>query len=356
MLTTEFLGYTLKNPMMLTEGPLSGKKELIEEAAGSGPGLIFTKGIRPEPVSSPVPYMKVYQGSLMNADWSCIGIDAWEKVLHELDIPVPLITSIAKNYVDADTAIIMAKRLVKAGSKIISFVDYNPAELVQTVKLARPVIKVPIMVKLPPFLPGLEEILKQLVNAGIDAVAAMDSIGPGLVIDSETGEASLGSGDGSGYLSGKAILPFTLKYIYEISRFVDVPVVGVGGVTDTEGAVKMMMAGATGVGMATAPMLKGFGVYNDITEGLEKYILSHNLKSISEIRGKTRMILQEKEVSEKFRAEIDEALCINCGLCLKVCYSNAINCKENTYIVERASCVGCGLCAGVCSKDAIHFN
>ncbi len=52
---------------------------------------------------------------------------------------------------DPQTAFEVARKLVAAGSRIISFVDYNPVELIETVKLARPAIKVPLMVKLPPY-------------------------------------------------------------------------------------------------------------------------------------------------------------------------------------------------------------
>ena len=356
MLKTEFLGYTLKNPLMLTEGPLSGTEELIRQAAASEVGLIFTKGIRPEPIRSPVPYMSIYSGSLMNADWSCIGIDAWVKVMERLDTNIPLVTSIAKNYVSPETAVAMAERLVKAGSRIISFVDYNPLELMATVKLARPRIKVPIMVKLPPFLPDLEERLKALEEAGIDAIAAMDSIGPGLSIDIETGLPSLGSADGSGYVSGKYILPFTLKYIYEISRFVKVPVVGVGGVSDAKSAIQMIMAGATGVGMVTAPLIWGFRKFGEICGGMEQYMAQHDIAAVGEIRGKTRMILESRKASNEYKAHIDPARCDNDGACRKVCYSNAIRAEGTVHRVNEELCVGCGLCAGVCPARAISYR
>ena len=356
MLETEFLGYTLRNPLMLTEGPLSGSEALIGQAASAGVGLIFTKGIRPEAVRSPVPYMSVHAGSLMNADWSCIGIDAWEEVLKRLDIGVPLVTSIAKNYLTPELAVGMAERLVKAGSKIVSFVDYDPLQLVETVKLARPRIRVPIMVKLPPFLPGLEERLKALEAAGIDAIAAMDSIGPGLAIDIETGAPSLGSADGSGYLSGKAILPFTLKYIYEISRFVKVPVVGVGGVSDAASAVQMIMAGATGVGLATAPMLRGLRVFGEICRGLERYLDERGIRAVGAIRGKTRRVLESKKASNEYAAYIDPERCRNDGACRKVCYSAAIRAEGRVHRVDGPSCIGCGLCAGVCPAKAISYR
>jgi len=356
MLKTDFLGYTLKNPLMLTEGPLSGTEELIRQAAASDVGLIFTKGIRPEPVRSPVPYMSIVNGSLMNADWSCIGIEAWLKGLERLDTNIPLVTSIAKNYVSAETAVAMAERLVKAGSRIVSFVDYDPLELIATVKLARPRIRVPIMVKLPPFLPRLEERLKALEEAGIDAIAAMDSIGPGLSIDIETGRPTLGSEDGSGYVSGKNILPFTLKYIYEISRFVKVPVVGVGGVSDAKSAIQMMMAGATGVGMVTAPLIWGLRKFGEICRGLEQYLARHDMVSVGEIRGRTRAVVESSAASSGYRAYIDPTRCDNDGACRKVCYSDAIRAEDKTHRVNEDLCVGCGLCAGVCPARAISYR
>jgi dihydroorotate dehydrogenase (NAD+) catalytic subunit len=356
MLKTDFLGYTLRSPLMLTEGPISGTEETIRRAAEKDIGLIFTKGIRLQPVKSPVPYMNVHRGSLMNADWSCIGIDEWEKIIARLDISVPLVTSIAKNYVKPQTAVQMAERMVKAGSKLVSFVDYDPVQLIATVRLARAKLKVPIIVKLPPFLPNLAQHLKELKKAGIDAIAAMDSIGPGLSIDIESGEPSLGSIDGSGYVSGKAILPFTLKYIYEISRTVDVPVVGVGGVTDTESAIQMLMAGATGVGMVTAPILQGLEVFSKIEKGIVAYLKKQNMQSVDEVRWKTKKFNAAKTVSNDFSAEILTDICIDCGACRKVCYSNAILYDGSMHHVNEKTCVGCGLCAGVCPVRAVRYN
>jgi dihydroorotate dehydrogenase (fumarate) len=341
---------------MLTEGPLSGTGELIQRAAAADVGLIFTKGIRLEPIRSPVPYMSIHGGSLMNADWSCIGIDAWVKTVERLDIGIPLVTSIAKNYVSAETAVAMAERLVKAGSRIVSFVDYDPVQLIETVKLARPRIKVPIMVKLPPFLPRLEERLKSLEEAGVDAIAAMDSIGLGMYIDVESGEPSLGSADGSGYLSGRAILPFTLKYVYEISRFVKVPVVGVGGVHDADAALQMVMAGATGVGMVTAPMIRGLKKFTEVGQGMERYLSGHAIAGIMDVRGTIHRILGTRRVSNGYKAYIDPGLCDNDGACRHVCYSAAIHAGGVSHRVDEAACVGCGLCAGVCHTRAISYR
>lgn len=355
MLEIDFLGYTLKNPLMLTEGPLSGTETLLKKASESEVGLIFTKGIRLEEQKSPVPFMNIYKGSLFNADWSCIGIENWETIIKRNVIETPLVVSIAKNYVEPETAVLMAERLVKAGAKIISFVDYNAIQLEETVRLARPRLKVPIMVKLPPFLKNLEKHLKILVETGVDAIAAMDSIGPVLSIDINTGAPILGSRDGSGYISGKYILPVTLKYIYDISGFIDVPVVGVGGVSDSESALQMIMAGATGVGMVASPIIKGLNQFKNVCDGMETYLVENEIKDIKYIRGLTRQINESRNISEEFKAEINEDKCSNCGACMRVCYSTAIIKEPEWHKVDKNMCIGCGLCSGVCPENAINF-
>jgi NAD-dependent dihydropyrimidine dehydrogenase PreA subunit len=212
------------------------------------------------------------------------------------------------------------------------------------------------MVKLPPFLPKLEERLKSLEEAGVDAIAAMDSIGLGMYIDVESGKPSLGSADGSGYLSGRAILPFTLKYVYEISRFVKVPVVGVGGVHDADAALQMVMAGATGVGMVTAPMVRGLKKFAEVGQGMEQYLLQRKMGGIAEIRGKTHEGLASRRPSNEYRAHIDPERCDNDGACRHVCYSDAISKGSLSHIVDTDACTGCGLCSGVCHTRAITYR
>ncbi len=354
-LTTSFLSFTLKNPLMLTEGPLSGNAETIRRADACGAGLIFTKGIRPQPAVSPVPYIRRYERSLLNADWSDIGFASWLKVVKALDTEVPVITSIAKNYVTPDQAADMAVELVKAGSKAVSLVDYDPAQLIEAVRLTRSRVKVPLMVKLPPFLKGLEEVLKSLIGAGIDAVAAMDSIGPVMSIDPETGVPVMGSPDGSGYMSGRYILPITLKYIHDISSYIDIPVVGVGGVVDTPSAVQMIMAGATGVGMVTGPLLQGLEVFQKVAVGLESYLEEKHC-NLEDIRGLARRKLRERTPVVGVKAQIQAERCTTCGACLKVCYAEAITAGEKYYTVNPETCVSCGLCDSVCSAGAVSFS
>ena len=353
-LSTEFLGFKLNNPLALTEGPLSNSLESINRAVEAGVGIIFTKGVQPNPAKSFAPYIVRYDNSLLNADWTDIGFDAWLDVVRNVGEDVPLVVSISNNYSGTDRAIDMAKSFVRAGARAVSFVDYDPYQLINTVRQARKLIKVPIMVKLTPFLKNIEEILKALMHAGIDAIAAMDSVGPVLAIDYETGEPLLGSQDGSAYLSGKSILSITLKYIYEISRYVDVPVMGVGGVTDYKSAIQMLMAGATIVGMVTAPMLKGLNIYRSIVQDLIEYMRDKNEYDLSKIRGITHKKIEERIPVKSLYMVIDKDSCEQCGLCKKVCSCCAIDIVDEIYVINSDRCACCGLCQSVCPKNAIY--
>ncbi len=354
-LKVDFLGHTLPNPLALTEGPLTGSAGRIRRAAEYSIGVMFTKGIRPQPATSPNPFIaKTGRGSLMNADWSDIGFEQWLaeiEALRERDFM--LVTSIAKNYVTPQEAADMAEEIAKRGPDAISLVDYDPDDLIRAVRLTRPRVKLPLMVKLCPFMPRLEETLNELTAAGIDAVAVMDSIGPVLVVDVETGLPSMGSEDGSGYLSGEAIKPVMVKYVYDISHFVDLPVVGVGGVNKAEDVVEVTMVGGTVVGRVAAPLLRGLQVFDRVEAQLCKHLADRDVADINSLRSLTHRRVAEAETRYDARATIDPEECTNCGLCVRVCFKQAPVEKDGSTRIRAGRCVGCGLCASVCPQNAI---
>lgn len=354
-LSVELAGIRLRNPLILTEGPLSANGELIRRAAQHELGAIVTKGIRPEKAISPNPYMAKAKHGLLNADWSDIGFERWCREIKELDVGVPLIASIAKNYITPSLAADFAEALAEAGVDMISMCDYKVEELVEAVRLARPRVKVPLMVKLVPFIPNIEDVLRNLERNGIDAIAAMDAVGPALQIDVETGEPALGSEDGSGYLSGAAIKPLALHYIFEISRLVDIPVVGVGGVTNYQDVLEMIMAGATGVGICSAALLNGLQVFDKIAADLKIFLEEKDIQDIGRLRSLTHERLRERKMLFGLTAVVDPQRCNNCGLCLRSCFKQAISMGERTIVIDDLLCEGCGLCMTVCNKEALKL-
>jgi dihydroorotate dehydrogenase (NAD+) catalytic subunit len=85
-------------------------------------------------------------------------------------------------------------------------------------------------------------------------------------------------------VSGPAIKPMALRMVHEVCRAVNIPVVGMGGISSFEDAIEFIMVGAQAVQVGTANFLKP-DICKDIIEGIEKYMLKEGIKDLSEIRG-----------------------------------------------------------------------
>ena len=347
-------GITMANPLVLSEGPSSGSARLIERAARHKMGAIVTKSVRLEPSKSENPYMTATAGGLINADWTDIGFDAWLTELDKLKLDKPLFVNVGVNYCKPPKAAELAEELQKHGADFVTFSDYEPENLVEVVRYTKKNVNVPIMVKLPPFVKNIGDLCKRLEDAGVNMIAAMDAVGPAMDIDIETRSAILGSDGSFGYLSSAPIFPLTLAYIAEISSNVNVPVMGVGGVSTTDDVIKLIMAGATCVGVVGTAILKGVGVFDTLADGLEKWMIKNNVKNLAEIRGAAQSSMH-RTPRKDLRAQADGAACNGCGLCEISCYAAAINMKSEKAFVSDY-CSGCGICESVCPANAIRVR
>lgn len=355
-LSVEISGVKLKNPLVLSEGPLTGSVRLIERAAQHNIGAIVTKSIRQEPAQSANPYMIAANRGLINADWTDIGFDAWLKELDKLNIPMPLITNVATNHCPPRKAAELAVILQSHGASMVTFSDYEPENLVDVVRYARNEVNVPIMVKLPPFVKNIGDLCKRLEDTGVNMIAAMDAVGPAMDIDIAARKPILGCDGAFGYLSSAPIFPLTLAYIAEIASNVSVPVLGVGGVTCAADVIKLIMAGATCVGMVGTPILKGLDVFDKIEADLRGWMMANGVKNLSEIRGCAQPYLHMPERYDT-RARVDVAKCTACGLCMKSCYAAALSQNSDGKAqVNYDYCTGCGVCQSVCPVKAINVR
>ena len=354
-LSVKVAGITFENPLVLSEGPLTGDARLITRAAEHKMGGICTKSIRQEAALSANPYMISAGKGLINADWTSIGFEAWLKELDKLHIKQPLMTNVGTNYTPPQKAAELANILRDHGADLVSFSDYEPENLVETVRCARKFTDVPIMVKLPPFVKNIGDLCKRLEDAGVSMIAAMDAVGPAMDIDTETGKPILGCDGAFGYLSSVPIFPLTLAYIAEIAANVSVPVLGVGGVSCAEDVIKLIMAGATCVGMVGTPILKGLGVFDTIEAEHRKWMETHEYTSFDQIRGCAQPYIHPQE-DTSLRARVDVEACIGCGLCVKSCYCGALSLVDGKANVNYEYCSGCGVCQSVCRARAIRVS
>lgn len=144
-------------------------------------------------------------------------------------------------------------------------------------------VGVPRWLKLSPNTPELISIATAAVSVGADALVLTNTL-TGLVIDVESGHATLGAGGGG--LSGPPLLPVALRAVYECrAALPTTPLVGVGGVTSANAALQMVMAGADAVEVGSATFADPRAPW-DIARGVVQWLDAHKESSIAQIRGR----------------------------------------------------------------------
>ena len=235
------------------------------------------------------------------------------------------------------------------------YVGTDIGPIVNAMKAAKSALDCPVFMKLSPHT-DIQGIAKALEDAGADGLVMINSFGPCMAIDIETGYPIMGSEKGYGWLSGSPIRPLAVRNIYDASRVVNIPIIGVGGVTSGKDAAEMLMAGARAVQVCTEAILKGPGVYGKIAKELNDFLDSHGYSNVNEIIG----ISHKKAEERKFRTtsippKVNLDKCIKCGQCKVSCVYEAIDIKDKLHI-DNSKCFGCGLCVTKCPKKALTIQ
>ncbi|HSR34052.1 MAG TPA: 4Fe-4S binding protein [Anaerolineae bacterium] len=353
-LSTNLCGFFLSNPLVLASGPLSWNAEAILAAFGAGAAAVVTKTIRPEATTNPVPHIAdAGRGSMLNTEgWSDLPARRWiERELPALAGRKGLLIA-STGHTPAEVAQ-LAGPLAQAGVDMLELVSYNAADAAPMVAVAKKATSLPVLVKVSANWPDLPEVIHACLAAGVDGVTAIDSIGPALRINVETGYPLLGS---YAWLSGQAIRPIALRVVADICLGSDVPVVGTGGVGQAEDVLEMVMAGASAVGVQTAPLLKGLDWFGATLDRLEKWLETRGKDRLIDLRGTALKHLGEPLPTTPLGFLFDRKSCNECGRCVVVCaYQARQLTREGDMLLDPALCRSCGLCVSVCPTKALSW-
>ena len=165
--------------------------------------------------------------------------------------------------------------------QMISNKNDSSQEIIKGVK--KEAGKIPLIAKLTPNVDPISEVAKACESAGVDAIAAINTIAPSMIIDINKRKPILGMKKGG--LSGPGIRPVAIAKIYEIYEAVRIPIIGMGGVEKWQDAIEMMMAGATLVGVGSAVYLRGYRIYQEILLGLEEFMKKEKITDIKQLIG-----------------------------------------------------------------------
>lgn len=144
--------------------------------------------------------------------------------------------------------------------------------------------KIPLLAKLSPNVANIADIARACEEAGADGIVAINTVGPGMIIDINKKKPVLGALKGG--VSGPGILPVTTRCIYEIYESVKIPIIGMGGISKWQDVVEVILAGASLVGVGSVCYIKGTKVYNELKNGLAGYMDKNGIKDIKDLVGK----------------------------------------------------------------------
>jgi len=222
------------------------------------------------------------------------GINEFEEEVKKMkDSNVPIIGSIFGS--DSDEFIELSKKMQKYGIDAQELnmscphakgygleIGSDPALVSEITSRVKESIDKPVFVKLSSNLTDIVEIAKAAEDGNADGIVAINSV-KAMKIDLELKMPVLSNKTG-GY-SGMAIKPIGIRCVYEIAKNVDIPIIGVGGVTTGEDALEYIMAGASAVQIGSGIYYRGVDIFKKICREMECWMENHNYKRLSELIG-----------------------------------------------------------------------
>ncbi len=155
----------------------------------------------------------------------------------------------------------------------------DPAAAAEVTRAVKAVTKKPVIVKLSPNVTDIVAIAKACEQAGADGISLINTL-LGMRIDLKTKKPVIANTMGG--FSGPAIFPVALRMVYQVAHAVDIPVVGMGGVSSAEDVVEMMLAGATAVEIGAANLVNPFAC-RDIVADLPQVMERYGIENLSDI-------------------------------------------------------------------------
>lgn len=355
-LKTSFDGLHLENPLMPAAGPLVGDLEKLIFMKDAGCGAVVTKTISTKEPMIPKPCIYGDRDYVMNSElWSEYSKEIWlEQILPEYKKinDRPLIVSVGYSKEDMEVLIPILDPFADAFEVSTHYVGTNLSVIADTVKTIRSHTKKPIYMKISPHIPNPAEFARVIKENGANGIVAINSLGPTMKIDIESRSILYGNEKGFVWTSGPVIKNLALATVYQIKQAEpSLTVIGVGGIQNADDVIEFLLAGASGVQMLSAALLKGKQLYKKIIEDLPKRLEYYGFKSVEDVIEST---LKNNVKYKAIVPHLIEEKCIKCMLCVKVCPYFAISFNERIEF-DPKKCFECGLCVVKCPTDAIEM-
>ncbi|WP_370456374.1 dihydroorotate dehydrogenase [Thermococcus sp. GR6] len=294
MLSVEVAKLKLGNPLLLASGVNDKTPEQWIRAHEEGAGGVVTKSIGIEPRNGydnptivELPYGLINAMGLPNPGWK-----GFLEMVEGYTFDFPLIVSIFGGTPEefaflaeklSDVADAFELNLSCPHAKGYGMeIGQRPEMVYEVVKAVKDVTDKPVIAKLTPNIDDITKLGLAAEKAGADAVAAINTL-KAIAIDVYARRPILSNRVG-GY-SGPGVKPVALRAVYDLAKALDIPVIGIGGITTWQDAVEFFLAGARALQIGTAVALRDWKVFREINEGIARYLEEEGFESVEEIVG-----------------------------------------------------------------------
>ena len=295
--TIQLKGLTLKNPVMTASGTFGYGEEYADFIDLTKIGGILVKGTTlNHREGNPYPRMAETPSGMLNAvGLQNKGIDYFIETIYPRikDIDTNIIVNVSGSTIDDYCAVaekvnaldnIPAIELnvscpnVKQGGMAFGV---TCAGIEQVVTAVRKVYDKHLMVKLSPNVTNIAELAMSAEASGADSVSLINTM-LGMAIDAETRRPKLSTITGG--LSGACVKPVALRMVWQVSKAVKIPVIGLGGISSATDAIEFMLAGASAIEIGTANFIDP-AITVKVAQGIVEYCERHGFKNVSDLTG-----------------------------------------------------------------------
>lgn len=301
-LSVELCGLRWLTPLALASGIWGSCAETLVRAARAGAGAVTSKSCSVAPrAGHPNPTVLAWGHGLINAvGLSNPGAEAEREILAQAKAGlVPLGSALIASVFGGSPAE-FAEAAATVAASHPDYLELNiscpnvesefghpfaldPRAAAQVTARVRAVFTGRLLVKLSPNAPDIVAVARAVAEAGADGLTAVNTLGPGMLLDIRARRPVLANRVGG--VSGPALHPIAVRCVYELSQAVDLPIIGTGGVQCGADALRMIMAGATAVGVGSALYQEGEYVFRRILAEMEAIMEAEGIASLDEIRG-----------------------------------------------------------------------
>ena len=295
-LSVDLGGLKMKNPVTVASGTFAAGREYHDFVDVASLGAVTTKGVslngwegNASPRIAETPSGMLNSIGLQNPGVEHLKADEvpWLAGIgatiivnvsgHSFDEYVRVIEALEESPVDAYEVNISCPNVDAGGMTM----GCHAPSVEKVVGMCREATKRPLIVKLTPNVTDITEIARAAEAAGADALSLINTL-LGMAIDARRRKPQLARVVGG--FSGPAIKPVALRMVWQCHQAVDIPLLGMGGVSDGTDAVEFMLAGATAVAVGTANFVNPH-VTIDVIDGIVSYCEEQGVKHVSELIG-----------------------------------------------------------------------